>query len=82
MKYIVRLFTIEHGKEKFLKVYEFNSLPYIPHRKECLIYNDIIYKVTNICSSYDYKENLNDCNNEIWFEIMLQEIDVDREWWE
>lgn len=82
MKYVVRIFTPDNGSEKFLKAYEFDSLPYIPRQKECLIFNDVPYKVMNVCSSYEYKEDLDNYNNEIWFEIMIKEVDENKEWWE
>lgn len=82
MTYVLRFFTNEQGEEKFLKEYNYEHLPYIPHRKEHIFIDEECYCVKNISFSYDLYYNTTDLTYEMWFEIMLDRTEIDKEWWE
>lgn len=73
--YTITFYRMNCGQEERIMDYDLSQVPYIPHKKECIQLNEDVYKVKNICMVY--KENI-----PISFEVMLQEIDNDKEWWE
>lgn len=75
MKYIIRFFTHINKEEKFIKKYIFESLPYIPPLNSLISIDDEQYKIKQICTCYDEP-------NEQYYEIMLDYVDYNYEWWE
>ena len=75
MKYILRFFTHYGDEEKLLKKYEFDSMPYIPRKKDLISIDDEQYLVRRVATDYD------DENDQL-FEIMMDRPDCSKEWWE
>ena len=75
MTYTLRFFTHSFGNEELLKEYNFNSLPYIPRKKDLISIEDESYLVKRISTDYE------DESNQL-FEIMMEQLDCDKEWWE
>ena len=70
--YRVKFYRVDCGREKFIKEYVMNR---VPNKKECVaIDEDNIYKVKSVSTII--------CKEEIFYEVMLQDIDFDKEWWE
>lgn len=75
MTYTLRFFTHSFGNEELLKEYKFNSLPYIPRKKDLISIEDELYLVKRILTDYE------DESDQL-FEIMTEQLDCDKEWWE
>ena len=71
----VTFYRLNCGQEEKIVSYDYTQIPRIPHKKECVQLDEDVYKVKNICMVC--KEN-----RPVGFEVMLQEIDDDKEWWE
>lgn len=81
MKYKLRFFTHAQGKEIFLETKEYESLPYIPRKKDVVLLslNNEIYEVLKVAISYEDSENSLDYQ---LIDVMLKIIDAEKEWWE
>ena len=77
MKYELRFFTHHYSGEQMIASYTFNSMPFIPRKKDLISFDVDQYIVRRVATSYDEIEN-----NTMLFEIMLDDIDYDKEWWE
>lgn len=77
MQYEIRFFTHSCGEEKFITSYKFDSMPFIPRKKDLISFNHDQYIVRSVATSYDEFET-----GEMLFEVMLDEADYDKEWWE
>lgn len=75
MQYILNFFTTFNRQEKFLTKYTFDTLPHIPRKKDHIMIEDDEYLVKAISTSYD-DDNLQS------FDIVLEPVDYDKEWWE
>lgn len=75
MKYTLRFFTHHGDEEELLKAYEFDSMPYIPRKKDLISIDEEPYLVRRVATDYEDKENQ-------WFEIMMDRLDYTKEWWE
>lgn len=75
MKYTLRFFTHYRDEEEFLKKYEFDSMPYIPRKKDLISIGEEQYLVRRVATDYD------DENDQL-FEIMMDRPDYNKEWWE
>ena len=74
MKYTLRFFTHNRDEEKLLKKYEFDSMPYIPRKKDLISIEGEEYLVRRVATDYD------DENDQL-FEIMMDRLDYTEEWW-
>lgn len=74
MKYTLRFFTHYGDEEELLKEYEFNSMPYIPRKKDLISIEGEEYLVRRVATDYD------DENDQL-FEIMMDRLDYTEEWW-
>ena len=77
MKYNLKFFTHYHGEEQLIASYAFDSMPLIPKKKDLVSFEDGQYNVKKVAICYEGIEN-----NEILIEVMLDDIDYDKEWWE
>ena len=75
MKYTLRFFTHYGDEEELLKECEFNSMPYIPRKKDLISIDYEQYLVRRVATDYD------DENDQL-FEIMMDGLDYGKEWWE
>ena len=75
MKYTLRFFTHYGDEEELLKGYEFDSMPYIPRKKDLISIDDEQYLVRRVATDYD------DENDQL-FEVMMDRVDYSKEWWE
>ena len=74
MKYTLRFFTHYGDEEELLKEYEFDSMPYIPRKKDLISIDGKHYIVRRVATDYNDEENQ-------WFEIMTDMLDFTEEWW-
>ena len=74
MTYTLKFFTHYGDKEEFLREYEFDSMPYIPRKKDLISIDDEQYLVRRVATDYDNK-------NDQLFEIMMDKPDYTEEWW-
>ena len=74
MTYTLRFFTHYGDKEEFLRKYKFDSMPYIPRKKDLISIDDEQYLVRRVATDYDDK-------NDQLFEIMMDRPDYTEEWW-
>ena len=75
MTYTLRFFTHHDNSEQLIEEYKFDTLPYIPHKHDIIGFNNDSYKVVGVATDYlDAHEQL--------FEIMMDDIDYNKEWWE
>ena len=72
MTYTLRFFTRYGYKEELLETYQFDSMPYVPRKKDLITIDNEQYLVRRV--AVDYEDNT--------FEIMLDIPDFDKEWWE
>lgn len=81
MKYKLRFFTYAQKDEILLETKEYESLPYIPRKKDVILLslNNEIYEVLKIAISYEDSENSLDYQ---LIDVMLRIIDAEKEWWE
>lgn len=77
MKYTIRFFTHYYEEEKFIASYTFNSMPFVPRYNDLLSFGIDQYIVKRVATSYDETEI-----NEMLFEVMLEEVNHDKAWWE
>ena len=75
MTYTLRFFTHFNGEEELLKESQFDSMPYIPRKKDLISIDDEQYLVRRVATDYE------DENDQL-FEIMMDRIDYTKEWWE
>ena len=75
MTYTLRFFTYYGDEEELLKEYHFDSIPYIPRKKDLISIDDEQYLVRRVATYYD------DENDQL-FEIMMDRLDYSKEWWE
>lgn len=75
MTYTLRFFTHYGNKEELLKESQFDSMPYIPRKKDLISIDDEQYLVRRVATDYD------DENDQL-FEIMMDRPDYTEEWWE
>ena len=75
MKYTISFFTHINNQEQLVHQYYFDNLPYIPHTQDLIAIKGQQYLVRKISTDYDSKKNQ-------LFEIMLDEVDYNKEWWE
>lgn len=75
MNYTLRFFTHHGDEEELLKEYHFNSMPYIPRKKDLISINNEQYLVRRVGTDYD------DENDQL-FEIIMDLVDYSKEWWE
>lgn len=75
MIYSLRFFTHDKSEEKFIKEYNFNSMPFIPRIKDLICLENDQYFVRKV--SIDYEDE-----NEMLFEIMTDKLDYNKDWWE
>ena len=75
MKYNLRFFTHYGDEEELLKESKFDSMPYIPRKKDLISIDDEQYLVRRVATDYD------DENDQL-FEIMMDRLDYSKEWWE
>lgn len=75
MNYTLRFFTHYGDEEELLKEYEFDSMPYIPRKKDLISIDDKLYLVKRVATDYGDEENQ-------WFEIMTEVLEYGKEWWE
>lgn len=74
----IRYFTHYYSDEQFLASYEYDSpVSIIPREKERVMINGDIYVVKRVCNIHD--EEIPDKQ---LIEIMLEEIDYNKDWWE
>lgn len=74
MKYTLRFFTHYGDEKELLKEYEFDSMPYIPRKKDLISIDEEQYLVRRVATDYEDEEN--QC-----FEIMMDLVDYTKEWW-
>ena len=74
MTYTLRFFTHFNGEEELLKEYEFDSMPYIPRKKDLISIDDEQYLVRRVATDYDNEKDQ-------LFEIMMDRPDYTEEWW-
>ena len=75
MTYTLRFFTHFNGEEEFLEEYEFDSLPYIPHKDDLIIFESEQYLVRRVATDYMDENNQS-------FDVMMDLVDYSKEWWE
>lgn len=75
MTYTLRFFTHYRDEEELLKEYKFDSMPYIPRKKDLISIDEEQYLVRRVAIDYE------DENNQL-FEIMMDRLDYNKEWWE
>ena len=75
MNYTLRFFTHHGDEEELLKEYHFDSIPYIPRKKDLISIDDELYLVRRVATDYEDEENQ-------WFEIMTEVLEYEKEWWE
>lgn len=75
MIYTLRFFTHHGDEEELLETYQFDSMPYIPRKKDLISIDDEQYLVRRVATGYEDKENQ-------WFEIMTEVLEYGKEWWE
>lgn len=74
MNYTLRFFTHYGNEEELLKEYQFDSMPYIPRKKDLISIDNEHYIVRRVATDYNDEENQ-------WFEIMTDMLDFTEEWW-
>lgn len=74
--YTVTFYRLNCGREEKIISCDYNQLPFIPRKKECVVLDQGIFKVKNVSMIYTTDKPINNV------EIMLQEIDCNKEWWE
>lgn len=74
MTYTLRFFTHYGDEEELLKEYKFDSMPYIPRKKDLISIDDEQYLVRRVVTDYDNE-------NDQLFEIMMERPDYTEEWW-
>lgn len=81
MKYKLRFFTHMQEEKILLETKEYESLPYIPRKKDVVLLslNNEIYEVLKVAISYEDSKNSLDYQ---LIDIMLKIIDAEKEWWE
>ena len=75
MTYTLRFFTHQGSDEQLINETTFNSMPYIPHKGDLIIFEDDQYLVRRVATDYI------DRNNQL-FDVMLDLADYSKEWWE
>lgn len=75
MNYTLRFFTHYGDEEELLKEYKFDSMPYIPRKKDLIPIDNELYLVKRVATDYEDEENQ-------WFEIMTEVLEYGKEWWE
>ena len=76
MKCMIRFYTT-WPYNSLIRTEWSNKNHVIPHKKEVVNINDIIYEVVNVCYSYGMEDDY-----PVWVDVMLQEKDYQKEWWE
>ena len=74
MKYNLRFFTHYGDEEELLKESKFDSMPYIPRKKDLISIDDEQYLVRRVATDYDNEKDQ-------LFEIMMDRPDYTEEWW-
>lgn len=73
--YIVTFYRLNCGHEEKIMSCDCTQIPFIPHKKECVVLDQGVFKVKNVSMIKTSEVPIN-------VEVMLQEIDNDKEWWE
>ena len=77
MEYNLRFFTHYHGREQLVVSYTFDYMPLIPRKKDMVYFENGQYNVKKVAICYEDIED-----NKILIEVMLDDVDYDKEWWE
>lgn len=73
--YSVTFYRLNCGREEKIMSCDSNQIPFIPRKKECVVLDQGVFKVKNVAM-------IKTSDIPIGVEVMLQEIDDDKEWWE
>ena len=76
MKCMIRFYTT-WPYNSLIRTEWSNKNHVIPHKKETVNINDIVYEVVNVCYSYGMEDDY-----PVWVDVMLREKDYQKEWWE
>lgn len=73
--YTVTFYRLNCGREEKIMSCDCTQIPFIPHKKESVVLDQGVFKVKNVAI-------IQTSDIPISVEVMLQEIDDDKEWWE
>lgn len=73
--YTVTFYRLNCGREEKIMSCDCTQIPFIPRKKESVVLDQGVFKVKNVAM-------IQTSDIPIGVEVMLQEIDDDKEWWE
>lgn len=74
--YTITFYLLNDGYEKKIAKYNSTEISFIPRKKDCIVLDEGVFKVKAVAMVYTDEDTTMD------FEVMLQEFDDDKEWWE
>lgn len=73
--YTVTFYRLNCGREERMKSYTCDQIPFIPRKKDCVVLDEGVFKVKCVAMVSTEDEPVR-------FEVMLQDIEDDKKWWE
>ena len=73
--YTVTFYRLNCEQEEKIMSCNCGQIPFIPRKKECVTLDQGVFKVKNV-------NMIQTSDVPVGVEVMLQEIDDDKEWWE